>query len=112
MENCAMNKWTSAAAGAALLFALGPAAAQVVEFTPEQETTIYTTVTRERVRTAPPADFRVGIGVEVPSAVELYEVPAAVEVAPARRYRYTVFNDQVVLVDPATRKVVRVIRKR
>lgn len=107
-----MMKWTGAATGAALLFALSPAAAQVIEFTPEQETTIYTTVTRERVRTPPPADFRIGVGVEVPAAVELYEVPSSIEVAPARRYRYTVMDEQVVLVDPGTRKVVRVIRKR
>lgn len=107
-----MNKLMGAVAGAAWLFAAGSAPAQVLEITPEQETTVYTTVTRERVRTPPPAGFRVGIGVEVPTAVELYEVPATVDVVPVRRYRYTVVDDQVVLVDPGTRKVVRVIRKR
>jgi hypothetical protein len=106
-----MRKSVLAAAGAALLLSVGSAFAQaVVEFTPDQEETIYTTVTRERIRTPPPAEFRARVGIEVPEAVELYEVPSTVTVAPARRYRYTVVEHQVVLVDPGTRRVVRVIR--
>lgn len=109
-----MNKrLIGTAAGITMLLGVGPALAQtVIEITPEQERTVYTTITRERVRTPPPADFRVGVGVEVPATVELYEVPATVDVAPVRRYRYTVVGGQVVLVDPGTRKVVRIIRER
>src|SRR4051812_34609125 len=105
-----MNKY--ALAGAALMFSVGSAAAQaVIDLTPEQETTVYTTITRERVRMPPPAALDVNVGAVLPSEVEIYEVPAAVEVAPVRRYRYTVVNDRVVLVDPGTRKVVRVINR-
>jgi Protein of unknown function (DUF1236) len=102
----------SALVGAALLVSVGPAAAQaVIDLTPDQERTVYTTITRERVRTAPPATVDVNVGAVLPSEVEIYDVPAAVEVAPVRRYRYTVVNDRVVLVDPASRKVVRVINR-
>lgn len=100
------------AVGAAMLFSVTSALSQaVIEFTPEQERTIYSTVIASPVRTAPPADLRVAVGVELPAAVELYDVPAAVEFPAARRLRYTVVDRQVVLVDPGTRKVVRVIRQ-
>jgi len=39
--------------------------------------------------------------------VRYYEVP---EQYGARDYRYTVVNDQVVLVDPRSRRVVQVVR--
>lgn len=89
----------------------GAFAQAVVEFTPDQERTIYTTVTKERVRTAPPAGMRFSVGAEIPGTVELYDVPASVAVAPASRYRYTVWDDRVVLVDPGTRKVVKIIER-
>jgi hypothetical protein len=101
------------AAGAAFLVSTGLAFAQaVVEFTPEQEQEVYTTITRERIRTAPPAEFRARVGIEVPRSVELYEVPSSIEIAPVRRYRYMIIEDEVVLVDPGTRRVVRIIRQR
>ena len=86
-------------AAAALLGSVGYASAQVsttIELSPEQRTTIYRDVTRERVRVAPPADFRFSRGIEVPAV---------------RRYRYTVIDNQVVLVDPRTRRIVEIIRE-
>jgi hypothetical protein len=110
-----MNK---ARFGGALALALtllaGTAAAQaVIDLTPEEEDTIYTTITRETVGAAPRAesDWHARVGIEVPARVELYEVPTAVQVAPVREYRYTIINDDVVLVDPGTRRVVRVIER-
>jgi hypothetical protein len=100
------------AVGAAMLFSVTSALSQaVIEFTPEQESTIYSTVIAAPVRTAPPADIRVAVGAELPAAVELYDVPPAIEFPAARRLRYTVVDRQVVLVDPGTRRVVRVIRR-
>src|SRR5919109_2249477 len=96
--------------GAALLFGVGSAVAQpAVEFqwTPETERGVYSRVTRERVRTAPRAGFNVTVGAEVPADVELYDMPADIEWAPVRRYRYTVYEDRVFVVDPTTRRVVR-----
>ena len=83
-----------------------------VELTPAQRTTIYRTVTRERVRTAPAA-VDVRLGARVPQAVELSEIPSVVieQVPTVRRYRYMVVNNEVVLVDPATSEVVEIIRQ-
>jgi hypothetical protein len=100
------------AVGAAMLLGVGAALPQaVIEFTPEQERTIYSTVIAAPVRTAPPADLRVAVGAELPATVELMEVPEAVTVPAARRLRYTVVNRQVVLVEPGSRRIVRVIRQ-
>ena len=50
----------------------------------------------------------VRVGAVLPSSgVTYYEVPAEYGV---REYRYTVVNDQVVLVDPRTHRVVQVVR--
>jgi Protein of unknown function (DUF1236) len=100
--------------GAALLFGIGSAVAQpAVEFqwTPETERGVYSRVTRERVRTAPRAGFNVTVGAEVPADVELYDMPADIEYAPVRRYRYTVHEDRVYVIDPGTRRVVRIINR-
>jgi Protein of unknown function (DUF1236) len=105
-----MSLLKTTAAAVILLAGIGSAAAQaVIELSPEQRTTVYQTIVKERVRTPPPPDWRVGVGIEVPTAVELYDVPPSVTVAPVRRYRYTVVNDQVVLVDPTTRRVIQII---
>jgi hypothetical protein len=97
-----------------MLVSVAPALAQpAVEFewTPERERGVYSRVTRERVRRAPRADFNVEVGGAVPEDVELYDMPGDIEYAPVRRYRYTVHQDRVYVVEPGGRKVVRVIRK-
>jgi hypothetical protein len=108
------TKIVSAAAFTLLLWSAAPTFSQpAVEFewTPEHERGVYNRVTRERVRTPPRAGFNVEVGAGVPEEVELYDMPADIEYAPARRYRYTVHEDRVYVVDPSSRKVVRVIRK-
>ena len=45
----------------------------------------------------------------VPADVELYEVPAAIEYAPVRRYRYVTHGNRLVFVEPGSRRIVRVI---
>jgi hypothetical protein len=50
----------------------------------------------------------VRVGAVLPSnGVTYYEVPDQYGV---RDYRYTVVNDQVVIVDPGTRRIVQVVR--
>jgi len=76
--------------------------------TPVQRRTIYRTIVRERVATAPPPTVEYRVGTRVPAGVELYSVPesVAVEVPAIRRYKYMTVNNRVVLVDPATSEVV------
>src|SRR5688572_3126459 len=92
---------------------LGPAWAQttVIEISPEQERNVYTIITRERVRTPPPPDMRFSVGAVLPESVEMYDLPPAIEVPAVRPYRYTVWDDRVVLIDPGTRRVIRIIER-
>jgi len=83
-----------------------------LELTPAQRTTIYRTVTRERVVSAP-QEVDVRVGARLPRTVELREIPPTLieEVPAVRRYRTMVVNNEVVLVDPITSEVVEIIRQ-
>ena len=53
----------------------------------------------------------VNVGVAVPRSVSLYAVPEEVViiVPEYRRYRYFIFDDKVVIVDPGTYEIVDVL---
>ena len=86
-----------------------------LELTPQQRTAIYQIVSREKgkVRTPPPVTLRVSVGAELPASLELYTLPDDVgaEVPATKLYKYTVVQDQVVIVDPTTMKVIDVIHQ-
>lgn len=91
--------------GVALFLSAGAAFAQgkgQLTLTPDQERDVYQTLTRERVKAPPPADWSFGVGAPVPKTVRLYNVPRNVKPAPMRRYRYTVARNRVVVVEPVT----------
>ena len=85
-----------------------PSTTGAITIAPEKRTVI-----RQRLTTAKPVQLqeRVTVGMTVPSEVELVEVPETVvtEVPAVRSYRYFRWNDDVVLVDPSSRRVVQVI---
>ncbi|MEZ2328952.1 DUF1236 domain-containing protein [Mesorhizobium sp. RCC_202] len=92
---------TSAAAALVLLAGIGAAAAEDVVITPEQDT-----VVREYVKKQPMASVKIPgvelkVGTALPDTVELHEVPNV-------KYRYVVVDKHTVLVDPSTRKIVKV----
>lgn len=65
-------------------------------------------VTKEhRTAVAPPAGFSVSVGAPLPPSVELYSFPTS---APYAKYRYSVIGNETVVVDPADRHIVEVIR--
>jgi hypothetical protein len=68
---------------------------------------------RERSKITPPPNFRASVGAEVPGSIELYALPpeAVANAQAASNYRYTMVNDEVVLVDPLNLKVVDIIRR-
>src|SRR5438105_2035313 len=117
--------WLGAAA-LALLAPIGDAAAQsavtretvttreTVRLSPEQRTTIYRRVTQQpRAASRALPMKEVEVGVRVPDAAELYDLPEPViaDVPAVRRYRYMMIGNEVVLVDPQTSQVVEIIRE-
>jgi hypothetical protein len=94
----------------ALIFSTSLVLAQTaMEITPDQERTVYTNIYGQRVVTETTPQFDVQVGTVVPSDVQMYDVPASVEYAPIHQYRYVTVGNRVVLIEPATRRVVRVI---
>ncbi|WP_214472083.1 DUF1236 domain-containing protein [Mesorhizobium sp. dw_380] len=92
---------TGVAAVFLLLAGIGAAAAEDVVIAPEQDTVI-----REYVKKQPLASVKVpgvelNVGTALPDTVELHEVPNV-------KYRYAVIDNRTVLVDPGTRKIVKV----
>lgn len=85
-----------------------PSTTGAITIAPEKRTVI-----RQRLTTARPVQLqeRVTVGMTVPTEVELVEVPETVvtEVPTVRSYRYFRWNDDVVLVDPSTRRVVQIL---
>ena len=95
------------AAAAAAVLANGPLLAQTVVIAPEQCTVIKEYIVNEKIRPHK-LQSRVTVGATLPADVVLAPVPETW--GPAfRTYRYVYTGDDVVLVDPSTRRVVEVI---
>jgi len=108
------------AAAAIGLMAAFPAGAQTSVTTTTTETTgsitiapEQRTVIHQRLGTAKPVTIkeRVSVGATVPDTVELQTVPDTIvsDIPSVKGYSYFVYNDDVVLVDPKTRKVVTIV---
>jgi len=94
-------------ATAAVVLLAGPVMAQTVVIAPEQRTIIKDYVVKEKIRPHK-LQSRVTVGATLPADVELAPVPETW--GPSfRSYRYVYTGDDVVLVDPSSRRVVQVI---
>ena len=94
----------------ALACDIGTGAAQV-QLDAAQRAAIVTAV--RDVRIAPPGhSFNISVGAQVPPSIELNYLPiSALSQAPAAQaLKYTMVQNQVVLVDPTTMRIVDVVR--
>jgi hypothetical protein len=82
------------------------------QLTTAQKSAILTAV-RKDSKSASPVNFVVAVGAPVPPSIELYMLPdvAFAEIPVAKLVKYTTVQNQVVLVDPTTMRVVDVIRE-
>jgi hypothetical protein len=94
---------TTAAAGLLLFAGAGAVAAQDVVIEPEQETVIREYVHKQPLASIEVPGVKLSVGSVLPDTVELHEVPNV-------KYRYVVVDNQTVVVDPGTRKIVQVIK--
>jgi len=93
----------TAAAGLLLLAGVGAAAAQDGIIQPEQETVIREYVHKQPLASVKIPGVELNVGTALPDTVELREVPDV-------QYRYVVVDGQTVLVDPGTRRIVKIIQ--
>ena len=77
----------------------------------EQRTKISTTIRQSNVRPLSNVHFNISVGTVVPRDVTLHPLPAAViEVYPDwRPYRFILVNDEILVIDPATHRIVAVL---
>ncbi len=82
-----------------------------LELTDAQKHTIYISVTNQNIRNAAPPDFQPAVGATVPQSVELEDMPRSiVELAPAAKgFQIARIINQVVIVEPQSRRIVEVI---
>ena len=115
-----MKSFVIATAAAIGLLAAVPPSAQTSVTTTTTETTGSVTIgpekrtiIRQQLGTSAPVTIkeRVTVGATVPETVELQSVPETIvsDVPSVKGYPYFVYNDDVVLVDPQTRKVVTIV---
>src|SRR5258707_3741021 len=98
-----MMHFRAAAAASLLLAGVGAAAAQDVIIQPEQETVIREYVHKQPLASVKIPGVELNVGTALPDTVELREVPDV-------QYRYVVVDGQTVLVDPGTRRIVKIIQ--
>lgn len=90
---------------AATVLLCGTAFAQTVVISPEQETVIHKYVTTHTVAPVEVQGVDVAVGATLPDTVELHRVDV-----PDVNYSYVVVDGQTLLVEPDTRKVIKVIK--
>jgi hypothetical protein len=83
------------------------AAEQKLELTPAERSAIYKTVSKDTSKVAP-QPFSTKIGDEVPPMIELYSLPdqTVAENPAAKLYKYTIVENEVVVVDPTKMRIV------
>jgi hypothetical protein len=95
----------------------GPDARGSVQLSQEQRTRISTRfsdrIERLNVRVLPRSRLSVSVGLVVPSSIRLYDVPAdIVAIHPGfRGYKFVVVEDEIVIIEPRSRKVVTTISR-
>ena len=82
-----------------------------IELTDAQKQTIFTSVTNQNFKNSAPPDFQPIVGAVVPPSIELEDMPKTiVQLAPRTEgFQLARVVNQVVIVDPKTRRVVEVI---
>ena len=90
---------------------VGAASSGAVNLTTEQRTTIRNEVLTANAPRATNINFSVNVGTVVPSSVRVVEVPATIiKIHPQwKGYRYFVYNDEIIIVEPRTLKIVAVL---
>ena len=90
--------------GIALLGGVHVASAETVVIAPEQETVIREYVKKQPIASIDLPGVELNIGSTVPDTVEIHKIDA-----PDVTYSYTVVGGRTYVVDPGTRKIVKIL---
>jgi hypothetical protein len=82
-----------------------------VSLSTEQKTTVREKVLTSSAPRVTSVDFDLRVGTVVPRTVRIEQVPSTlVEIRPEwRSYRYFVYNDEIIIIEPDTLRIVAVL---
>lgn len=89
-------------AAAALFAFVTAASAEDVIISPDQETVIKEYVHKQPLASVKLPGVELNVGTPLPDTVELHKIPDV-------QYQYVVIDNRTVVVDPGTRKIIRVL---
>ena len=94
-----------------LLSGAGLASAQTTtttttQWTPDQRSSITQYSTSQHYKSFSDPTFRPAVGMELPSTATMYPLPSTIQVQSPDRYSYSIINDQPVVVELSSRKVI------
>jgi hypothetical protein len=95
---------SSALAGLLVMSGAGAALADTIVLAPEQETVIREYVKKEPLASIDLPGIELNIGSTLPETVELHSVEA-----PDVKYDYVVVDNRTVIVEPQTRRIVKIL---
>jgi Protein of unknown function (DUF1236) len=103
-----------ASVGAAV--AAGPGTNQTngnLNLTAAQDHEIFQSLSKRHTNEAAPAGFTAPVGSQVPQSMKLHRLPISVtrDVPAVRHYDYVKLPNQVLIVDPKTKNVARIINQ-
>jgi hypothetical protein len=98
------SHFTAVLAGVALLGGLQLATAETVVIAPEQETVIREYVKKKPIASIDLPGVELNVGSTVPDTVEIHKIDA-----PDVTYSYTVVGNRTYVVEPGTRKIVKIL---
>jgi hypothetical protein len=80
---------------------------------PEKAAKINEVISREKVQSVDNVNFSVSVGVNIPSTVTVRPLPPTiVEIVPEYRgYDYIVVREEIVIIEPRTRRIVTVVHR-
>ncbi len=81
------------------------------DFSMRERAAMYRSVTEQKSPAAVPFDLEVGIGTILPDAIEIRPLPKPIldQIPEAKKYNYAVWREQVLLIDPADRRVADIL---
>jgi hypothetical protein len=89
----------------------GERRSSITSLSTQQQTSVRESFTRRRIQPVRNVNFSISVGVNVPRNVRLYPVPVDVvrTVPEYRGYQYTIIEDEIVIIEPRTRRIVEVV---
>ena len=102
-----------AGAGIAIAADSGSTSRDHLNLTNAQQKEIWQSVSKQNARETAPAGFKAMVGEVVPTSIGLHALPsdATRQVPAVKSYDFAILQDQILLVDPTSKKIADIIRE-